>query len=161
MGHAEEPGDSNGRRPAAALAVKQPLIKFVRANQMAERGKSAHGYTHTGGGGPLLFLRDTWKGVEMQRPYGELLREVNKEINYWKTQKGTKSVMLECDAQVEFQPNHEPLTGSGLRGGKTKNIQHNKLEMQLEAENFKLMQQQRLKLVNTHMDWTPTHSPTS
>ena len=31
--------------------------------------------------------------------------------------------------------------------------------MQLEVENFELLQQQRLKLISTCMDWTPTHSP--
>ena len=31
--------------------------------------------------------------------------------------------------------------------------------MQLEAEFFKLLQRQGLKLINTDMDWAPTHSP--
>ena len=55
-------------------------------------------------------------------------------------QKGARSVILGCDAQVEFQPSQDPSTGCGLRGGKTKNIQHNTLEIQLEAEFFKLLQ---------------------
>ena len=29
---------------------------------------------------------------------------------------------------------------------------------QLEADLFKLLQQQRLKLINTYLDWTPRHS---
>ena len=95
----------------------------------------------------IFYLPDTWKGVEMQGPYGELLREVHKDINYWKTKKGATSVTLGCDAQVEFQQTQEPFTGCGLRGGKTKNIQDNNLEIQFEAE-FLLLQK-----LNTYMEW--------
>ena len=69
-----------------------------------------------------LYLPDTWKGVEIQGPYGILLREVNMEIKYWTTKKGAKSVILGCDAQVEFQSNQEPFIGCALHGGKSKNI---------------------------------------
>ena len=76
---------------------------------------------------------DTRTGVGGQGPYGALLREVNKDINCWKTKKGAYSVILGCDAQVECQPTQEPITACGLGGGMAKNILHN-LEMQLEAE---------------------------
>ena len=89
----------------------------------------------------------------MQGQCGELLKEVNKEIKNWKTKKGAKSVILVCDAQVEFQPNEEPFNGCGPRGGKTKNIQPGDAELQ--ADFFKL-QQQRRNLNNTFM---ATHSP--
>ena len=72
----------------------------------------------------------------MQGAYGALLRNVNKEIGYWEPKKEVKSVVLGCDAPVGFQPNQELSTGCGLCGGKTNNIQHNNLEMQVEADNF-------------------------
>ena len=69
---------SNGRRTKAATAVKQPVMKFMQATEMAERWAMV----------PMgililvcLYLPDVER-VEMQDPYVELLREVNKEINY-------------------------------------------------------------------------------
>ena len=70
--------------------------------------------------------------------------KVNKEINSWKTKKGATSVILGCDAQVEFQPNQEPLAECGLWGGKTKNLQHSNREMQLEAAFWELLRQEGL-----------------
>ena len=67
----------------------------------------------------------------MQGTYGELLREVNNENQ--DKRKGATSVILGCEAQVEFQPNQEPFIGCEPRGGNTQNIQHNKLEMQRQA----------------------------
>ena len=104
-------------------------------------------YEHTHAGHPLPVR--CVERVEMQGPYGEVLRAENKEMNCWKTKKGAKSVILSCDAQVEFQPSQEPLTGSGQCGDIAKNTEHNNLEMQLEAGFFKLLQQQGLKLINT------------
>ena len=49
-------------------------------------------------------------------------KDVNKEINDWKTKKEVPSGILGCDAQVEFQPDHESSIGCGLRGDKNKNI---------------------------------------
>ena len=55
---------SNGRGEAA-LAAEQPLVKFVRATKIAERSTVVPV-------GTLillsLYLPDTWKGREMQRP---------------------------------------------------------------------------------------------
>ena len=56
---------SNGRGPKAATAVKQPRMKFVRATVRVG-----------------FYRPDTWKRADMQGPYGELRREVNKEINH-------------------------------------------------------------------------------
>ena len=62
-------------------------------------------------------------------------------------------MVLGRDAQVEFQAD----AGCGLCGGKTKNIHHNNLEVQLEAE-FAI---QRLTLIKTCMDWTQTQKTLS
>ena len=145
MGYAEKSERFEWARPESGYGSNTTADEVRESHEdVCEMGNGALGYTHTGE--PLLHMS---KGVEMQGPSGELLREVNKEINYWRTKKGATSAILGCDAHVDFQPNLEPDTGCGLRGGSTKNIQCNSLEVQHEAEIFKLLQQHGLKLEDT------------
>ena len=81
---------SNWRGAKAAIALKQPLMKFVRAAKMTERWAMVPMGTLVWAS---LFLPE---GIEMHGPQGELLRKVSNEINDWKWKYSQCQQLTEC-----------------------------------------------------------------
>ena len=62
-------------------------------------------------------LPDTWGKELALAKCRTILRCVSKEVNVMKQRHNITAVLLRTDALVEFQPNPEPVTGTGLRRG--------------------------------------------
>ena len=90
---------------------------------------------------------DTWKGFEMQGPYCELLREVNREV--------ISDLGLRCTSRVPAESGAVPLVWAGWKQNHESSAQPGDAARVL----FEMIQQQGLELINTFMDWSPTHSP--